>query len=67
MAEPIPRKIGPMIFSKVQMAATPITQTVNYNLAAIQPLVSTADFAQLQTIHEWHFDVCDQHIGLGSA
>ncbi len=33
-----------------ELAATPITQNVDFSLAAIQPLVSAADFAQLQTI-----------------
>lgn len=33
-----------------ELAATPITQNVNINLAAVQPLVSAADFAQMQLI-----------------
>jgi outer membrane receptor protein involved in Fe transport len=33
-----------------ELAATPITQNVDFQLAAIQGLVSAADFAQLQTI-----------------
>ncbi len=33
-----------------ELAATPITQNVDFPLATIQPLVSAADFAQLQTI-----------------
>lgn len=33
-----------------ELAATPITQNVDYNLTAIRPFVSAADFAQLQTI-----------------
>ena len=33
-----------------ELAATPITQNVDFDLAAIQPLVSAADFAQMQQI-----------------
>ncbi|MDQ8756475.1 TonB-dependent receptor [Sphingosinicella sp. LHD-64] len=33
-----------------ELAATPITQNVDFELAAIQPLVSAADFAQMQQI-----------------
>ncbi|MDQ8757528.1 TonB-dependent receptor [Sphingosinicella sp. LHD-64] len=33
-----------------ELAATPITQNVDFELAAIQPLVSAADFTQLQQI-----------------
>ena len=33
-----------------ELAATPLTQQINYNLADIQGLVSAADFAQLQLI-----------------
>jgi iron complex outermembrane recepter protein len=33
-----------------ELAATPVTQNVDFNLAAIQGLVSPADFAQLQLI-----------------
>lgn len=33
-----------------ELAASPITQLVNFNLASIQGLVSAADFAQFQTI-----------------
>ncbi len=33
-----------------ELAATPLTQNVNFSLSAIQPLVSAADFSQLQLI-----------------
>jgi iron complex outermembrane recepter protein len=33
-----------------ELAPTPLTQQVNFSLAAIQPLVSAADFAQISTI-----------------